>query len=64
MQEVVLEILLDHVPLVAGADDEFVNPMGGVDFHHVPEDRVTADLDHRFWPQVGFFTQARTEPAG
>ena len=47
MQEVVGEVFLDHVALVAAADHEVIDAVGGVDFHDVPENRLAADLDHR-----------------
>ena len=47
MQEVVREILLDNVLLVAGQDDEIVVAVARVVLHDVPEDRHLPDLDHR-----------------
>ena len=63
VQEVVGEILLDHVALVAEADDEIVDAVMGVDLHDVPEDRLAADLDHRLRPQVGFLGDAGAQAA-
>ena len=31
------------------SDDEFVEAMGSIDLHDVPQDRLAADLYHRFW---------------
>ena len=53
VEEVVGEVLLDYVTLVATADDEIVDPVGGVGLHNVPEDGLAADLDHRLGLQVG-----------
>ena len=47
VQEVVGEVLLDHVALVAEADHEVGEAVLAVDLHDVPEDRVLADLGHR-----------------
>jgi hypothetical protein len=61
VQKVVLKILLDDVTLVAEADDEVVDPMIGVDLHDVPDDRHPSDLDHRLWPDVGFFSETGSQ---
>ena len=47
MQEVVREILLDDVLLVAGQNDEIVVAVARVVLHDVPENRHLADFDHR-----------------
>jgi hypothetical protein len=36
MQEIIREVLLDHVALVAEADDELADAEGGIQFHDVP----------------------------
>src|SRR5207248_8135870 len=41
------EELLDHVGVVAEAEDELRVPEVRVVLHQVPEDRAVADLDHR-----------------
>ena len=64
VQEVVGEVFLDDVALVAQADDEFADPVGRVDLHDVPQDRLAADLDHRLGADRGFFTEACAEAAG
>src|SRR6185503_4052524 len=64
MQEVVREILLDDVALVATADHEVVGAVRRVDLHDVPEDRAAADLDHRLRPQIALLGDPRAEPAG
>jgi hypothetical protein len=46
VQEVVGEVLLDDVALVAAADDEVVDAVLGVELEDVPEDGAAADLDH------------------
>ena len=64
VQEVVGEVFLDHVALVAAADDEVVDAVGGVELHDVPEDRLAADLDHGLGLEVGFLGEARAETTG
>ena len=57
-QDVVAEVLLDHVALVAAADHEIVEAVGRVDLHDVPEDRLAADLDQRLGPDGAFLADA------
>ena len=63
VEVVVGEVLLDHVPEVAEADHEVVQPVGGVDLHDVPEDRLAADLDHRLRAQRRLLAEARSYSA-
>ena len=63
VEEVVGEILLDHIALVAEADDEILDAVMGVDLHHVPENRHAADLDHRLGPEVRFLRNAGAQAA-
>ena len=46
VQKVVGKKLLDHVALVPKANNEIVNPVGRIDLHDMPKDRLTANLDH------------------
>src|SRR6185369_1465427 len=64
VQEVVGEVLLDDVALVAAADDEVVDAAGRVDLQDVPEDRPAADLDHRLGLEVGLLRKPAAEAAG
>ena len=52
MQEVVRKVLLDHVSLVATADNELIDPVLAVVLHDVPNDRTTTNLDHRFGSEM------------
>ena len=54
VQEVVGEVLLDHVAAVTEQDDELGDPGGAVDLHDVPQDRPAADLDHRLRTALRF----------
>ena len=64
VQEVVGEILLDHIALVAEADHEVVDAVVAVGLHDVPEDRPPADFDHRLGAQMRFLGDARAHAAG
>ena len=64
VQVVVGEVLLDQVALVAEADHELLDPMGGVDLHDVPEHRLAADLDHWLGTHSGLLAESRAETAG
>jgi hypothetical protein len=60
---VVQEVLLDHVALVAQAENELVVPPGGVVAHDVPEDRPVADGDHRLRDALRLLAHAHAEAA-
>jgi hypothetical protein len=64
MQHVVREILLDHVALVAKADDEMVQPVMRIEHHDVPQDRVRPDFDHGLRPRLGLLGETRTQATG
>ena len=64
MQKVVREVVLDDLLLVARADDELVEPLGGESFHDMPQDRPSADLHHRFRFDNRLLADPRAEPAG
>ena len=63
VEEVVGEILLDQIALVAAADHELVHAMGGIELHDMPEDRPAADLDHRLRLEVRFLRDPRSQAA-
>ena len=63
VQVIVGKIFFDHVALVAKTDDEFMKTISGIDFHDMPEDGITANFNHWFWSQIGFFADAGTESA-
>ena len=64
VEDVIGEIFLDQIALVAKADDEVVEAVTAVEHHDVPEDRLAADLDHRLGPDLGFLGKAGAEAAG
>lgn len=63
VEEVVGEILLDQIALIAAADHEVVHAMGGIELHDVPENRPAADLDHRLRLEVGLFRDPSSQAA-
>ena len=58
VQEVVREIFLDDVLLVARADDELVKTVVAVQLHDVPQNRHPAQLHHGLRLELAFFTDA------
>lgn len=56
MQEVVREVLLDDVLLVARADDELVKTVVAVQLHDVPQNRHPAQLHHGLGLELRLFT--------
>ncbi|MNR53447.1 hypothetical protein D3C85_1734650 [compost metagenome] len=64
VQEVVREVLLDHVALVTAADHEVVHAVGGIGLHDVPQDGPASDFDHRFGASLGFLRDPGAQPAG
>ncbi len=60
---VISEKVADHLALVSEAENEVLVSLRGIIPHHVPEDRATADRDHRFQTELGFFAQACAETA-
>ena len=61
---VVEEVLLNHVALVAGGNDEVGDAVVGKVFHDVPEHGAPADFDHGFGAEFGFFAHAGAKTAG
>jgi hypothetical protein len=64
MQEIVGEVLLDEVALVAEAHHEFLHPVRGIQLHDVPQDGPAAYLDHGLGPGHRLFAQPGPEAAG
>ena len=63
MPLVIIEVLLDHLALVAKAEDEFLEPVVGVEFHNMPEDRARSDRHHGLRSEFRFLAQARAQSA-
>ena len=62
IDKVICEEFLDHVAFVATADNEFIDAMGRIDLHQMPQDRHAADLDHGLRPVLGLLDQAGAHP--
>ncbi len=58
---VVQKIFFDHVAAISQAQDKLAVAAVGEQLHDVPEDGAAANFNHRFWPELGFLTQTRTE---
>ena len=57
------EEVLDDVGLVAEAEHEIAVPVLAVVLHHVPQDRLLADRDHRLGDALGVVADAGAEAA-
>ena len=57
--QVIAEVVLDHLALVAQAEDEVLEPVVRVNLHDVPQHGPVADGDHRLGTILGFFAQPR-----
>ena len=64
VRQVVREVLLDHVALVAAGDDEVADAEGRVVAHDVPEDGPAADRDHRLRNGVRLLRQPGAAASG
>ena len=64
VQEIIREILLDHMLLIPGADHKIVEAVMAVELHDMPEDRHAAQIHHGLWFELAFFGNARSEAAG
>jgi len=64
VEEVVREVFLDHIALIAATYNEIVDTMRGIDFQNVPENRKAADLHHGLGANGGFFADPSAEPSG
>ena len=63
VQKIVGEILLYHPALVAEADDKLSVAIGSINLHYVPQYRLSAYFNHRFWPQRRLFRNPGTPAA-
>ena len=64
VQEVVCEILLNDVLLIARADDKLVEAVGGIQLHNVPQNGHPAQLHHGLGLELGFFRYPGAEATG
>lgn len=54
---VIVEILLDDLPLVAEGQHKILVTVPGVHGHDMPQHRTPADFDHRLGFELGFFAE-------
>jgi hypothetical protein len=55
MNKIIIEILLNHPTSVTATDNKFGMAIGGVAFHDMPQNRFSANFNHRFRSQMAFF---------
>jgi hypothetical protein len=56
VQDVTREVFLDEMALIAAADYEIIDSVGGVHLHDMPQNRFAADFHQGFWFHLRFFT--------
>jgi hypothetical protein len=54
------KVILDHVPLVTQAEDEFLETVMGKDLHDMEKDRDSSDFDQRFRLEFRLLTETFT----
>lgn len=64
MQEIVSEVFLYDVALIATTNYEFIDAMVGIALQNMPQDGLAADLHHRFWFGLSFFAEASAKTTG
>ena len=64
VEEVVGEVLLDHVALVAEADHEVVDAAHRIELQNVPKNGLSAELNHGLRAHRGLFTDSSPSTAG
>src|SRR5262245_51866610 len=64
MEEVVGKVLFNHITLVSKTNDKIVESLMAVDFHHMPKDRTTADLQHGLRLDLRLLSKASAHAPG
>ncbi len=64
VQEIIGEILLDHIALIAAADHKFVDAKAALDLEDVPQNWPTTDFRHRLRPEMSLFANSGTQTTG
>ena len=64
VQEIIREVLLDHVLLISGTDDKFVEPIGTVGPHNVYQNWNSTNFNHGFGFELAFFGNSGAEATG
>jgi len=64
VEEIVGEILLDHVTAVSAANDKIFDSMRGISLHDVPKDWMSTDLHEGLRPLLSFLGKTSTRATG
>ena len=64
VKEVIGEVLLDDIALVAATNHEVVDSVVRINLHDVPKDGLAANFDHRLGLEVGFLGNTGAQAAG
>ena len=63
VQIIVRKIFLNHMALVAAANDEVIKAKAGIILHYVPQNGLLSYGNHRFGLQVALFADAGAQTA-
>ena len=58
------EIFLYHLAFITAADDKLLKTITGIQLHDMPDNRHSADFNHRFRTELGFFSNPRSLSPG
>jgi hypothetical protein len=61
MEMIICKILFDYMRFIATTDDKLINPVGGIDLHNMPKDRLSSDLYHRLGFNAAFLADTRSK---
>jgi hypothetical protein len=64
VEEIIGEILFDHVALITRADDKIIDAMGTVGLEDVPKNGPSPDFHHGLGLEVGFFGETGPQTPG
>ena len=64
VQEIVREVLLDYMLLIARTDDKLVVAVVGVELHNVKQDGHPAQFHHGLWFKLAFFRNSGAKATG
>ena len=58
MKRIIRKVFFHHIPLIAAADNKFIDAVRRITLHDVPEDRLAANFYHWLWFQHRLLRQA------
>ncbi len=64
VKKIVGKVLLDYIPLVAAAYNEFVDAVVAVGLQNVPENWLASHFHHRLGSQMRLLSEACSQAAG